>query len=146
MKRIGLLVLVVALFCLSGCGGSTKTVTVTEGTETTTTVTETGGSSGPSEIEEFCSSETWNELEVLQAEMEAAENGSAARKSEIGEQIGDLVEKSPPGAWCRAQAIGNVKGYLSDGSSETLATLKQLQKIEQRHELTTADVTRIEGE
>jgi len=133
--------LVVGCAALLGCGSGTKTVTETVEVETQTTHE---GSGGPiSQVTQFCSSPEGEEIDAVSAEAgQALTNHNDAGLVESVETMIRIAEHSPPGARCVYAPFDSVKILLSEHPD----LIRRISEVEQQHELTLADVERVEGE
>ena len=129
---------------LSGCGGSTKTVTET--VEVSTTITEEPAAEGGtvSAVTKFCSSPEADELEVLAAEVSSAINegnfGRGPRKAI--EDMLPIAERAPRGSQCVESAFGTAKAWALNDPD----LLREIQSVEQSAGQTLADVREVERE
>lgn len=125
---------------LLGCGGGTKTVTETVEVETRTTHE---GSGGPvSQVTEFCSSPEGEEIDAVSAEAgQALEAEDEAAQRAAIERMIEIAENAPPGARCVYAPLDASKIGTRDP-----ALIRRISQVEQEHELTLADVERVEQE
>ena len=130
-----------AALSLLGCGGGTKTVTETVKVETKTTYKGAGG--GVDRVTAFCSSPEGEEVDAVSAEAgQALTRHDASRLVESVEAMIEIAENSPPGARCVYAPLDSAKILLG----EYPALIRRISQVEQRRELTEADVERIEQE
>lgn len=136
---MGLLAMLLCGMALGACGGGTKTVTERIEVESSTS----SGGDPISDITKFCSSLAADELEVVIAEMRIAfEEHDEGRVASLAEEMLEIAEKSPPGARCVYAEVDSTKLFFSRNPT----MLTRISGLEQSHELTEADVERIERE